>query len=297
MADGCYACEQASAEAPFRERFVRTGGWRVAHDFNSSLAGWLIVAPLRHIRSLDELSADEAVVLGELLRKASIALMAVTGCEKTYVMLFTEAEGFAHLHVHVVPRMPDQPDDRRGPPCSATCRTNARSPLTHGTTSAKRCSLRGPRERVANAAKRSAAHVAHEHTPWMTDQPSAPWASQVVEAVRGHCAQRRMRATLVSVHIGPSQLVEVVYSWPGERGLRGIRFDPGSVQRTERGPGSTAGELAFDVVLVGIEEPRTVEDFSEPDADGVRWLPIEEWLGPSRSLGRLRHSHGTDGLS
>lgn len=30
-------------------------------------------------------------------------------------MLFAEADGFAHLHVHLVPRMPDQPDDRRGP--------------------------------------------------------------------------------------------------------------------------------------------------------------------------------------
>lgn len=53
--------------------------------------------------------------MGTLLREAAIALRAVTGCEKTYVMLFTEAEGFAHLHLHVVPRMVDQPADRRGP--------------------------------------------------------------------------------------------------------------------------------------------------------------------------------------
>ncbi len=30
-------------------------------------------------------------------------------------MLYAEAEGFAHLHVHLVPRMPDQPEERRGP--------------------------------------------------------------------------------------------------------------------------------------------------------------------------------------
>lgn len=111
----CYACEQSAPGAPLRERFVRRGGWRVAHDFNSSLEGWLIVAPLRHVTSLDELTADEAVELGRLLRQASIALKSVTGCQKTYVMLFAEAEGFAHLHVHVVPRMPNQPDDRKGP--------------------------------------------------------------------------------------------------------------------------------------------------------------------------------------
>lgn len=115
MPSECYACDQSAPGAPFRERFVRAGGWRVAHDFNSSLEGWLVVVPLRHVRSLDELTAEEAAELGGLLRDASIALKSVTGCEKTYVMLFAEAEGFAHLHVHVVPRMPDQPDDRKGP--------------------------------------------------------------------------------------------------------------------------------------------------------------------------------------
>ena len=30
-------------------------------------------------------------------------------------MQFSEAEGFEHLHVHLVPRMVDQPADRTGP--------------------------------------------------------------------------------------------------------------------------------------------------------------------------------------
>ena len=115
MSSTCYACDQSGPDAPLRERFVRAGGWRVAHDFNSSLPGWLILAPLRHILSLDELTVEEALTLGDLLRKASVALKSVTGCQKTYVMLFAEADGFAHLHIHVVPRMADQPDDRRGP--------------------------------------------------------------------------------------------------------------------------------------------------------------------------------------
>lgn len=115
MSTDCYACQQASPDAPQRERFVRRDGWRVAHDFTSSLEGWLILAPLRHVLSLHELTVAEAAAMGTLLREAAIALRAVTSCEKTYVMLFTEAEGFAHLHLHVVPRMADQPADRRGP--------------------------------------------------------------------------------------------------------------------------------------------------------------------------------------
>jgi hypothetical protein len=36
-------------------------------------------------------------------------------CAKTYLMQFSEAAGFAHLHLHLVPRMADQPAERRGP--------------------------------------------------------------------------------------------------------------------------------------------------------------------------------------
>ena len=30
-------------------------------------------------------------------------------------MQLSEAEGFSHLHVHLVPRLPDHPEDARGP--------------------------------------------------------------------------------------------------------------------------------------------------------------------------------------
>jgi diadenosine tetraphosphate (Ap4A) HIT family hydrolase len=53
--------------------------------------------------------------MGELLVRASAALQAVLGCTKTYTMLFAEAAGFAHLHIHVVPRMPTFTDDDIGP--------------------------------------------------------------------------------------------------------------------------------------------------------------------------------------
>lgn len=72
----------------------------------------------------------------------------MTGCQKTYVMLFTEAEGIAHLHVHVVPRMPDQPEDRRGPDVLATWRTPTHSRRCAETRLPKPCSRRGQAERL-----------------------------------------------------------------------------------------------------------------------------------------------------
>ena len=78
-------------------------GWRVAHAFGTSLPGWLVVVPRRHVIALDELTAGEAADLGPLLRALTAAMRAVLGCGKTYVALFAEAEGFEHVHFHVVP--------------------------------------------------------------------------------------------------------------------------------------------------------------------------------------------------
>jgi hypothetical protein len=39
----------------------------------------------------------------------------VVGCTKTYVLFLAEAEGYAHVHVHLVPRMAWFTDEQRGP--------------------------------------------------------------------------------------------------------------------------------------------------------------------------------------
>jgi diadenosine tetraphosphate (Ap4A) HIT family hydrolase len=94
---------------------LRTKHWRAAHAFDTGLPGWLVLLPTRHIRALDELEPEEAAELGPLLRDLSAALRTVTGCVKTYVVLLAEADGFEHVHFHVVPRMRDQPVELRGP--------------------------------------------------------------------------------------------------------------------------------------------------------------------------------------
>ncbi len=75
----------------------------------------MIVLPRRHVVTLDELTADEAADLGPLLSDLTSALRAVLQCDKTYVALFAEAEGFHHLHFHVIPRKHDMDPEFRGP--------------------------------------------------------------------------------------------------------------------------------------------------------------------------------------
>lgn len=116
LVPGCYPCDgQAQPSRAPREDVVHTAHWRVAHAFNSTLPGWLVLLPTRHITSFAELTPEAADELGGLVRRLGGALEVVTGCAKTYLMQFSEAEGFSHLHLHLVPRMPDHPEDARGP--------------------------------------------------------------------------------------------------------------------------------------------------------------------------------------
>lgn len=113
----CYSCAQATqlAELPLRDRMYVADGWRVAHAIQCALPGWLVVVPSQHITSIAELTSAQASSLGPLLVRLSKALIEVTGCSKTYIAMFAEAEGFQHLHIHVIPREPDMPEDLRGP--------------------------------------------------------------------------------------------------------------------------------------------------------------------------------------
>jgi diadenosine tetraphosphate (Ap4A) HIT family hydrolase len=112
----CYSCEHGAQDSrPPRDDVVHTEHWRVAHAFNATLPGWLVLLPTRHLASFADLTPEAADELGGLVRRLGIALETVTGCVKTYLMQSSEAEGFSHLHLHLVPRMADQPRDALGP--------------------------------------------------------------------------------------------------------------------------------------------------------------------------------------
>ncbi|WP_307804690.1 HIT family protein [Streptomyces sp. VRA16 Mangrove soil] len=87
----------------------------MVHSFTSALPGWLVLLPRRHVTAVHDLTDAEAASLGLWQVRLSRALRAVTGCAKTYVVQFAEAEGFAHVHFHVVPRAAQLPETQRGP--------------------------------------------------------------------------------------------------------------------------------------------------------------------------------------
>lgn len=113
----CYSCQGNDPERtlPPRGRIADRQGWRVAHATGCALPGWLVLVAKRHVTRYAELTAAEAAELGLLSWQVSRALTTVTGCAKTYVAMFSEAAGFEHLHVHLVPRAADLPAGERGP--------------------------------------------------------------------------------------------------------------------------------------------------------------------------------------
>ncbi|MDQ0831917.1 diadenosine tetraphosphate (Ap4A) HIT family hydrolase [Streptomyces achromogenes] len=113
----CYTCgkEEEFDDLPPRECVVHDQHWRVAHAFNTAVPGWLVLLPRRHVAAVHDLTDAEASALGMWQVRLSQALRSITGCTKTYVVQFAEAEGFAHVHFHIVPRMADLPPEHRGP--------------------------------------------------------------------------------------------------------------------------------------------------------------------------------------
>lgn len=113
----CLTCDLLArrdrGEAPLWDSIHRAAHWDLVHSYNTSLPGWLVLVARRHIEAIDELTDEEAAELGVLLRRTSVALRAVVGCAKTYVIQFAEAAEHPHVHFHVIPRMADMPAERR----------------------------------------------------------------------------------------------------------------------------------------------------------------------------------------
>jgi diadenosine tetraphosphate (Ap4A) HIT family hydrolase len=128
----CFSCNgNADVDRlPIRERIAVDELWRVAHAFGSALPGWLVLLPRRHVTTIAELTDAEAASLGTWQVRLSRALGAVTGCAKTYVAQFAEAEGFAHVHFHIVPRPVDLAPEHRGPRVFGLLGANGRPPVS-----------------------------------------------------------------------------------------------------------------------------------------------------------------------
>lgn len=112
----CKTCElianRDAGTAPLWDCIYRTLHWDVVHSYDTALPGWLVLVARRHITAVDELTDAEAIELGQLIHRTSVALKETVGCVKTYVIQFAEKADHPHVHFHIIPRMVDQPENR-----------------------------------------------------------------------------------------------------------------------------------------------------------------------------------------
>ena len=109
----CLTCKSISGERRISPGpTIHTGKyWYVEHAYPCKLKGWLVLVLKRHAEALHELSRDEFAELGELQFRLARLLSDELDCEKEYSVCLAEVPGFHHIHVHVIPKPRDLPDD------------------------------------------------------------------------------------------------------------------------------------------------------------------------------------------
>jgi ATP adenylyltransferase len=102
---GCLACDLAAGRRPLPGgRIDQTAHWAVEHCVGPLGVGTLIVKPLRHVLHVADLTADESVELGPLLRRVAGAVTEVLKPEQVYVCLWSHANATpGHIHFVVQP--------------------------------------------------------------------------------------------------------------------------------------------------------------------------------------------------
>ncbi len=107
-ADDCVFCALTDAEHDEAQILVRDDTVFAVLNIYPYTSGHLMVAPLRHVGFLDELTDDEADAVMRMTRKAAAALRAAYEPEGMNVGINLGKAGGAgvpgHLHVHVLPR-------------------------------------------------------------------------------------------------------------------------------------------------------------------------------------------------
>ena len=88
--------------------------WQVEHAYPSKLVGWLVIVLRRHAIALHELTSEEFAELGVVLEMTVRAIHEALGSAKEYAACYAEAQGFEHIHFHVVPRAHDMPEALMG---------------------------------------------------------------------------------------------------------------------------------------------------------------------------------------
>jgi len=111
----CLSCKSLSGEKRISPGPVVYEGeyWVVECTYPTALKGWVVIVLKRHVEALNVLTEAEFREYGLILFKVVQGLKHLLDYQKEYVIEFGEAEGFNHVHFHVVPKPYDLPESLR----------------------------------------------------------------------------------------------------------------------------------------------------------------------------------------
>jgi ATP adenylyltransferase len=100
METSCYACDLSTGAGRLIGGLIgETSHWRVEHCQGPLGIGTLIVKPKRHCLHVWDLTPDESMELGPLLKAASTIVRNLKNPDQVYVCLWSHA-GWQAVHIH-----------------------------------------------------------------------------------------------------------------------------------------------------------------------------------------------------
>ncbi|PFN05135.1 MULTISPECIES: HIT family protein [Bacillus cereus group] len=111
--ENCFICQkhkgniQVPGGAIYEDDFVYVG--HVYWEEEKTYLGYLMIDIKRHTPGLAELTEEEATGFGLIMSRVSRALKECEGAEHIYA--FVSGNGANHMHMHLIPRYPNTPQE------------------------------------------------------------------------------------------------------------------------------------------------------------------------------------------
>ena len=118
MTETCFICEKhANNDSDLFINFDQFNDFKVGHVPDRSgtgevYLGALLIEPIRHVENWSELSEEEAIQLGGLIKEVHKLLYQDNSVEHVYTWVFGDAVN--HMHIWLVPRYTGTPREYWG---------------------------------------------------------------------------------------------------------------------------------------------------------------------------------------
>ncbi|MDQ0268351.1 HIT family protein [Cytobacillus purgationiresistens] len=113
----CFICKKHSGEIKvsggtvYEDEYVYAG--HIYSEDDDHYLGYMMIDLKRHAPGLGDMTDDESKAFGSLLNKLRQGLKVIEGAEHIYA--FVAGDAVPHLHMHIIPRYSDTPEEYWGP--------------------------------------------------------------------------------------------------------------------------------------------------------------------------------------